>query len=88
MADVISKGENSAARSFRSVAKVVLRAARRATQLALAFLIGIRFRMGKQGQPRKGGDTPQNVKPPWILGPSWRDRFLLRILGTTARWML
>jgi hypothetical protein len=23
--------------------------------LALAFLIGIRFRMGKQGKPRKGG---------------------------------
>lgn len=26
-----------------------------ARNLALAFLIGIRFRMGKQGKPRKGG---------------------------------
>jgi len=30
-----------------------------ARNLALAFLIGIRFRMAKQGKPRKGGYSPK-----------------------------
>lgn len=55
MADVINKGENSAAHLFRSVAKVVLlfRVARRVTQFSLGVPNRHSLPDGQAGEPQK-----------------------------------